>query len=129
MVNQTSSYLSLDDTVMIKVLPQFDVDEPGVFEELAPLRFGPLHASIEGHHDEVEARLYFLCACVGQNQIMDEKLRVPRTHGRLYSFENEMAVLIRPVVYNVMEEVSPCTGVIVSVVFELHPPSCVPLTG
>jgi hypothetical protein len=102
MANQTSSYLSLDDIVMIKVLPQFDVDEPGIFEKLDALRRGPLHASIEGHHDEIKPRLYFLCACVGQNQIMDEKLRVPRTHGRLHSFDNEMTVLIRPVVYNVM---------------------------
>jgi hypothetical protein len=42
---------------MIKVLPQFDVDEPGIFEKFDPLRFEPLHASIEGHHDKVEARL------------------------------------------------------------------------
>jgi hypothetical protein len=73
MVDQTSSYLSLDDTVMIKVLPQFDVDEPSVFEKLDLLRLGPLHAFIEGHHYEIEPRLYFLCACVGQNQIMDEQ--------------------------------------------------------
>jgi hypothetical protein len=102
MADKTSSYLSLDDILMIKVLPQFDVDEPGIFKKLDALRRGPIHASIEGHHDKTKPRLYFLCASVGQNQIMDEKLRVPRTHGRLHSFDNEMAVLIRPVVYNVM---------------------------
>jgi hypothetical protein len=74
MVDKTSSYLSLDDIVMIKVLPQFDVDEPGIFKKLDALRRGLLHASIEGHHDEIKPRLYFLCACVRQNQITDKKL-------------------------------------------------------
>jgi hypothetical protein len=57
MIDKTSSYLSLDDIVMIRVLPQFDVDKPSIFEKLDALRRRPLHASIKSHHDEVEARL------------------------------------------------------------------------
>jgi hypothetical protein len=74
MIDKTSSYLSLDDIVMIKVLPQFDVDEPGIFEKLDALRRRPLHASIRGYHNEINPCLYFLCVYIGQNQIIDKKL-------------------------------------------------------
>lgn len=65
---------------MIVMLPKLDVGEARFLEQLRPLRPRTFHPSVEGHHDQVEPRLYLSSAYIWQDQLVNQKFRISWRH-------------------------------------------------
>jgi hypothetical protein len=102
----SEGHLCLDDAIVVEMLPQLDIAEARFLQELCPLRPRALHTTVEGHHDQVEPCLDLFRSGVRQNKVMDKKLRVARFHGTVQALQYHQAILVRPIMQNMVEEVS-----------------------
>jgi hypothetical protein len=101
------SHLSLNNPILIRPTPRLRDLEARRLQQNSEIARTSLHARVDGHHNQIEPCLNLGSTYSRQDDVVDDEFRVAGRHCIADMLEDHQAVLVGPVVQDVLQEVHP----------------------